>query len=239
VVGTNVRCKHNTTNLILGSAAQQVDAISVHFFGCTFEGKANATSVRVERGINVAFHGCYFENDGNTGYAIDIPSTATHAWNISAQGCYFVGRAGEPNPNPTLYAVHADFVSAYLNISDSYFVQYDPGGFMVKNDNSARVVLFNNDANYSQAQEITSYSVGTVITVGNSLAGVVANNRIAASRAYAYTVANLPAGMPAGSIAYASNGRKQGQGAGSGTGTLCYYDGVAWRRVADDTTVLA
>jgi hypothetical protein len=195
--------------------------------------------VRVERGINVAFHGCYFENDG-TGYAIDIPSTATRAWNISAQGCYFVGNAFTPNdPTHTPVAVHVDFSSAYLNISDSYFVQYNSGAFMVKNDDSARVVLFNNDASYSQAQEISSYSVGTVITVGNSLAGVVANNRIAASRTYAYTVANLPGGMPAGSIAYASNGRKQGQGAGSGTGTLSYYDGVAWRRVADDTTVLA
>jgi len=52
-----------------------------------------------------------------------------------------------------------------------------------------------------------------------------------------YGTSVLPAQM--GSQAFASDGRKVGEGAGSGTGTLVYYDGNAWRRVGDDTTVVA
>jgi hypothetical protein len=52
-----------------------------------------------------------------------------------------------------------------------------------------------------------------------------------------YGTSVLP--VQAGSQVYASNGRKVGEGAGSGTGTLVYYDGTAWRRVGDDTTVAA
>jgi hypothetical protein len=53
-----------------------------------------------------------------------------------------------------------------------------------------------------------------------------------------YTVANLPT-AGAGALAYASNGRKNAEGLGSGTGVLVYRDGTAWRRVSDDSTVLA
>lgn len=53
-----------------------------------------------------------------------------------------------------------------------------------------------------------------------------------------YTVAALPSAA-AGTIAYASNGRKTGEGGGAGTGTLVYRDASAWRRVSDDTTVAA
>lgn len=55
----------------------------------------------------------------------------------------------------------------------------------------------------------------------------------------AFTVANLPAAAVAGRFAFATNGRKQGEGAGLGTGVIVYDDAVAWRRNADDTTVLA
>lgn len=53
------------------------------------------------------------------------------------------------------------------------------------------------------------------------------------------TVALLPTPQQAGRVRFATDGRKVGEGAGAGTGTLVYDDGVAWRRVADDTTVLA
>ncbi len=54
-----------------------------------------------------------------------------------------------------------------------------------------------------------------------------------------YAVASLPTAGTAGRTAFASNGRKVGEGGGAGTGTLVYDDGTAWRRVGDDTTVLA
>lgn len=59
-----------------------------------------------------------------------------------------------------------------------------------------------------------------------------------------YAVASLPTAatfstLIRGDIAYATNGRKNGEGAAAGTGVLCYWDTVAWRRVSDDTTVAA
>jgi hypothetical protein len=59
-----------------------------------------------------------------------------------------------------------------------------------------------------------------------------------APSAPSFAVASLPTAT-AGLIAFASNGRKVGEGAGSGTGTMVYADGTAWRRVGDDTTVVA
>lgn len=53
------------------------------------------------------------------------------------------------------------------------------------------------------------------------------------------TVANLPTPQQGGRIRFATDGRKLGEGAGVGTGTLVYDDSVAWRRTADDTTVVA
>ena len=52
-----------------------------------------------------------------------------------------------------------------------------------------------------------------------------------------YGTSVLP--VQAGSFVYASNGRKVGEGVGAGTGTAVYYDGTAWRRTGDDTTVAA
>lgn len=52
-----------------------------------------------------------------------------------------------------------------------------------------------------------------------------------------YGTSVLP--VQAGSQTYASNGRKVGEGVGAGTGTSVYYDGTAWRRTGDDTTVAA
>jgi hypothetical protein len=48
-----------------------------------------------------------------------------------------------------------------------------------------------------------------------------------------YGTSVLP--IQAGSMAYVSDGRKNGEGAGSGTGVLCYYDGNHW--IASDTGV--
>ena len=53
------------------------------------------------------------------------------------------------------------------------------------------------------------------------------------------TVANLPTPGQVGRMRFATDGRKVGEGIGAGTGTPAYDDGVAWRRTADDTTVLA
>lgn len=53
------------------------------------------------------------------------------------------------------------------------------------------------------------------------------------------TVANLPAAATAGDLAYASNGRKNGETLGNGTGVLVFRDGTAWRAVDTGATVAA
>jgi hypothetical protein len=52
-----------------------------------------------------------------------------------------------------------------------------------------------------------------------------------------YTVANLPTNVQANQIAYASNGRKNGEGSGAGTGVLVFRDGTAWRACDTGATV--
>lgn len=59
------------------------------------------------------------------------------------------------------------------------------------------------------------------------------------TRVPSYTVVNLPSSPTGYPLAFASNGRKTGEGVGSGTGLLVYWDGVAWKRPADDSTVQA
>lgn len=44
-----------------------------------------------------------------------------------------------------------------------------------------------------------------------------------------FTVALLPAGMPAGSTVFATNARNSGEGAGVGTGSLVTFDGTNWK----------
>jgi len=56
-----------------------------------------------------------------------------------------------------------------------------------------------------------------------------------------FTVAALPSSPTPleGAIAFATNGRKQGEGLGAGTGVACYFSNLRWRRFSDDTQVLA
>jgi hypothetical protein len=61
------------------------------------------------------------------------------------------------------------------------------------------------------------------------------------SELFPFTVARLPL-LPtpvSGTIAYATNGRKQGEGVGAGTGVPVYFSAGFWRRYSDDTPVQA
>lgn len=75
---------------------------------------------------------------------------------------------------------------------------------------------------------------GSAITCDDSgnLAGVLAVTLTPV------TVANLPTGS-AGMVAFASNGRKNGEGVGAGTGVLVFHDSVAWRACDTGATVAA
>jgi hypothetical protein len=53
------------------------------------------------------------------------------------------------------------------------------------------------------------------------------------------TVAGLAAGSIVARIAFATDGRKNGEGAGAGTGVLVFHDGTAWRACDTGATVAA
>lgn len=53
-----------------------------------------------------------------------------------------------------------------------------------------------------------------------------------------YTVAKLPV-APAGSVTFATDGRKSGELAGAGTGVPVWSDGTVWRTFYDNTEVTA
>lgn len=67
----------------------------------------------------------------------------------------------------------------------------------------------------------------------------VTTNSRCVKRTKGVTVANLPSGAGAGSIAFATNGRKNGEGAGLGTGVMVFHDGTAWRACDTGATVAA
>lgn len=83
---------------------------------------------------------------------------------------------------------------------------------------------------------------GAVVNFGNGDATLThSSGRIASNVPVglaSYTVAGLPAGST-GDIAYASNGRKNGEGGGSGTGVLVFKDGSAWRACDTGATAAA
>lgn len=59
-------------------------------------------------------------------------------------------------------------------------------------------------------------------------------------RGGSYAVIDLPSTADTGALAYATNGRKVGEAAGAGTGVPVYRSqGGLWRRLSDDTQVLA
>ena len=56
----------------------------------------------------------------------------------------------------------------------------------------------------------------------------------------AFPVAGLPVSAKAGTVYYASDGRKPGEGAGSGTGVLVYFDSTeTWISVHSGVAVTA
>jgi hypothetical protein len=89
-------------------------------------------------------------------------------------------------------------------------------------------------------------SSGLALNAANRAVDVVnlLNNSVVtqqtATALSSYTVANLPtSGIAASQLAYASNGRKNGEGAGAGTGVMVFRDGTAWRACDTGATVAA
>lgn len=76
-------------------------------------------------------------------------------------------------------------------------------------------------------------------TIGRDFLKFLQNTDTHTSELYAFAVAKLPQKPKDGTIAFASDGRKQGEGQGHGTGVPVYFSAGQWRRYSDDTQVQA
>ena len=98
---------------------------------------------------------------------------------------------------------------------------------------AASVVVFGGLSNVGVSLNAANKAFGFINTTDNGVPG----QNIAPSVG-TYTVANLPtSGIAAAQLAYASNGRKNGEGSGAGTGVLVFRDGTAWRACDTGATV--
>jgi hypothetical protein len=71
-----------------------------------------------------------------------------------------------------------------------------------------------------------------------AMAALIVDPTAGSFRPPSYTVAALPGGSIV-RVAFASDGRKNGEGAGLGTGVLVFHDGTAWRACDTGATVAA
>jgi hypothetical protein len=108
----------------------------------------------------------------------------------------------------------------------------------------AEVGLCGDDSfHFKVSPDGSSWSEGLVVTnagfVGVGTTAPAARLDVAGPlRPGVYALASLPTGV-VGAQAFVSNGRKIGEAAGAGTGVLAVFSNSAWRRLSDDTPVLA
>lgn len=86
------------------------------------------------------------------------------------------------------------------------------------------------------AQMVLDGTVSVDISPSGSDAAVALHGTLHVAGLAKYTVANLPLGYE-GRMAFASNGRKNGEGGGAGTGVPVYFSNGAWRTFPADAAV--
>lgn len=111
----------------------------------------------------------------------------------------------------------------------AYSLWYGPSHATLANNAYLRA-----DSIFLQSQ---SGGAGAVTIAGTLSAGAITSS--ATIKPNSYTVATLPAAGTAGRMAYASDGRKNGEGAGLGTGVQVFDDGSNWIAVDTGATVAA
>mgnify|MGYP001587873963 FL=1 len=113
---------------------------------------------------------------------------------------------------------------------------------------SAGTIATSNSAFPAHGYNAEHIRLATIVTSASAITSITDNRPRMSLLGHAYprapsaTVLALTGTAPTGAqrpLAFASDGRKVGEGGGAGTGTVVYWDGVAWRRVGDDTTVVS
>lgn len=188
-------------------------------------------------GSEVSFTTIGFTNPGNI-YASDN----TYATLAASSGALTVELSKDAGATWTIGLVQtftgSDTLKTYGNGSTELWGTSFTRADMI--DAQFRVRL--SQGSISQVYKTFGFSTGSEILTGVEVA--VEGNFVSTTlsldllkvKIY-YGTSALP--VQAGSQAYASNGRKNGEGVGSGTGVLCFYDGTAWRACDTGATVAA
>ena len=94
----------------------------------------------------------------------------------------------------------------------------------------------NDYTGYDRTNNVLADFIGASAVLSRSASRITAGVPM---RMPVYTVAGLPAVSVTGDMAFASNGRKNGEGGGLGTGVIVFSDGTAWRACDTGATVAA
>lgn len=128
-----------TNDMLIGSATTKVISLIMNEGSLEPNGTANGTIVSIINADSVAFNGTYFECDG-TGFAIDIPSTAIAATNVSVNaGARIIGASAG---NASKFAVRVAKSSATLSMSNCYVTRFTAGGQAVVTNVAALALTF-------------------------------------------------------------------------------------------------
>ena len=224
--------------------------VAITIAGNTFHGTGKHMQIDDQVvGFNISANTFY--NTGGTSTSLQL---AGDDGNVSANTFVRVSTAGTGDQ---AQAVDVAATCSGINISDNRFVGNSrmTNGITINNGVSNIYVgpnHFSGTLSNSIFSNSTSASVVIWGGLGNQGVGVNAANKVFGFLRTAdnifqsqnvmpgvstYTVANLPTDVVANQIAYASNGRKNGEGSGAGTGVLVFRDGSAWRACDTGATV--
>jgi hypothetical protein len=224
--------------------------IAITIAGNTFHGTGKHMQVDDQVvGFNISANTFY--NTGGTSTSLEL---AGDDGNVSANTFVRVSTAGTGDQ---AQAVNVGATCSGINISDNRFVGNSrmTNGITINNGVS-NIYVGPNHFSGTLSNSIFSNSTSASVVIwggfGNQGVGVNAANKVfgflrtsdnifqaqnVMPGVSTYTVANLPTDVQANQIAYASNGRKNGEGSGAGTGVLVFRDGSAWRACDTGATV--
>ena len=229
-----------------------VTPIAITLSGNTLHGSGRKMMLAQDvRGFTVA--GSTFYNTGSTQVDIEVGCS-----DGSITGNTFI-RAPIAGTGNQVESITIGGISTGINISDNRFIgnsrmtngiviQSGASGIYVGpnhfsgvisnsvfcNSTAASVVVFGGMGNLGVSMNAANKVFGFLRTADN-----IFQSQNVMPGVSTYTVAGLPSDVQANQIAYASNGRKNGEGPGAGTGVLVFRDGSAWRACDTGATVAA
>ncbi len=131
----------------------------------------NATVVQVLNAESMKIDGDYFEQDG-TGFAVDVPSTATKVVGLVISDCRF--RSGGVSNN-SAFAFRTALASANWTIIGNYFADYSASAGIIQNTAAASIAMFGNVTDSTVTNLYSAPGTGIVTESGNILN---ANNQV-------------------------------------------------------------